>query len=69
MEYYFIYFRSSTGIKNEIFLLESVLRSHNLNTDVVYNLMEQYGLDEGSLLSLLNEVGQSAAIALEVKDN
>lgn len=61
--------KSSAGFKNEVFVLESVIRAHNLNSDIVYNLMEQHGLDESSLLSLLTEVGQSAAAALRIKDN
>lgn len=45
--------------------LNNVLSAHNLDVETVYNLMEQHGLDESSLLQLLADVGHSAALVLE----
>jgi len=46
-------------------VLEYVLEAHNLDSAVVGNLMEQHGLDEASLLQLLADVGQTAALVLD----
>jgi len=50
-------------------VLESVLRAHNLDSTVVEKLMKKYGLDEASLLQLLADVGQTAALALHSKSD
>lgn len=50
-------------------VLESVLQAHNLDSAVVGNLMEQHSLDEASLLQLLADVGQTAALVLNSKSD